>query len=253
MTDGPDLSPYNLLIATPIADGRPENNYITSYDFTKEVLEAHGAKIRPLRLNYCADIYVVRALLLGTFIRDPHATHMIFIDADMGWHPDSISRMLLLQRDFIAAAGPKKRYPIEMAFALVDDYGRPIPIYHEPETNVIEVSEVGACFMMISRRCAERMVTAHPELEFDYEDGRECAVFDPIIIHKGEGFPRRRLSEDYSFCYRWRQLGGKIDLLADVELTHTGSHTFKGSMLGQLAKQYADFKPEEIVYGAKTA
>ena len=239
----PDLSHYNLFIATPVMDGRPESNFNDSLIKTKALLEEHGAKLHHLTHKYCADIYLARARLLSAFLREKDATHMMFIDADMGWEAQDVARMLMLQRDFLAVAGPKKKYPLEFAFQLCDEHGKPIPLYHELETNVAEVTAVGAAFLMITKDCAQKIVDAHPELEFDADENTvEYAVFDPIIINVGDNSPRRRLSEDYSFCYRWRQLGGKVELLMDVRLTHTGSHTFSGCLLEELVKHDPSFK-----------
>lgn len=241
-----DLSAYHLVIATPAIDGKVESSYRKSLDATKELLREHGAKVFDIEDKYCADIYLTRTRLLGTFLRLKEPTHMIFIDADMDWNPNDIAHMLMLKRDFIAAAGPRKKYPIDFAFQLCDEYSNPLPLYHEIETNVAEVSAVGAAFMMISRSCAQRIVDAHPELEFDFNDTIvECAVFDPIIIDKAPGYPRRRLSEDYSFCYRWKKLGGKIEILLSVKLGHSGSHRFEGCLLDDLVVRDPDFNKSD--------
>ena len=40
----------------------------------------------------------------------------------------------------------------------------------------------------------------------------------------------RYLTEDYSFCRRWRMLGGKIYVLREAELGHIGTHVYRGSL-----------------------
>lgn len=252
MTDPIDLSAYNLVIATPMFAGKPEHTFKKSLDATKEMLEAHGGKVVDINYKHCADIYLARTRLLGHFLRmkDPQPTHMLFCDDDMDWNPEDVAYMLMLNRDFLAAAGPRKKYPIDFAYQLCDDYSNPIPLYHEIETNVAEVSAVGAAFMMISRACAQKIVDAHPEQEFDFSDTEvECAVFDPIIVNVGPEYPRRRLSEDYSFCYRWRKLGGKVEVLLSVRLGHTGSHRFEGCLLDELAKRDPEFNAPENTDG----
>lgn len=248
--DKADLSPYKLLIATPVMDGRPESTYKNSLNQTKQMLEAHGSTLASVDHKYCADISLARAKLLSYFLRAKDFTHMLMIDADMGWKPEDVGRMLLLNRDFIAAVGPKKQYPICFAFQNVDDYSRVQPVLHELETNVGEFTEVGAAFLMISRACAERIVAAYPELEFDEEPGvTGYSVFDPLIINVGKDYPRRRLSEDYAFCYRWRKIGGKVQVLMDVELTHTGPHTFKGCLLTDVLMKDPEFNtPDGTCY-----
>ncbi len=38
----------------------------------------------------------------------------------------------------------------------------------------------------------------------------------------------RYLSEDYAFCRRWRDLGGRIYVDTQSKLTHHGSYTYRG-------------------------
>ncbi|HEY1696514.1 MAG TPA: hypothetical protein VGG39_30340 [Polyangiaceae bacterium] len=40
----------------------------------------------------------------------------------------------------------------------------------------------------------------------------------------------RYLTEDYSFCRRWRLLGGKIHVLLEGELGHVGTYVYRGSL-----------------------
>jgi hypothetical protein len=114
-------------------------------------------------------------------------------------------------------------------------------MYHEIETNVAEVSEVGGAFVMLKRDVAQKISNAHPELMFKSEnDAEDYAVFDPIILPTG-----RRLSEDYAFCYRLRKLGVKIEILLDVTLKHVGMHVFEGNLLEHLVMQDPTFNEVE--------
>ena len=40
-------------------------------------------------------------------------------------------------------------------------------------------------------------------------------------------------SEDYGFCQLWRSLGGKIHVLPDIKLSHTGRNHYPTDMVGQ--------------------
>ena len=242
MPDAPDLSEYNLLICTPSASGKPDYTYQASIEQTKEMLRQHGAKVDVFKVNYVADIYFARSKLLGAFHRDKKFTHLLFIDDDMGWPAEAVAHLLMLKRDFIGVVGCKKVYPLEFAYQMLDDKSRIIPLYHELETNVAEIPYIGGAFVMLSRNCVDRLWDAYPELQYDMPDGVvESALFDPIIINI-PGYPRRRLSEDFSLCHRWAKIGGKVYCKMDVTLTHTGQHTFTGNLMGHLTKQ----NPKEI-------
>lgn len=228
MTDYPDLSHMSLLISSPSMDGTWQDSYVDSLNKTRTLLEKCKVKFDWHRALYSADVALTRAKLFADFHKNSDYDRTLFIDADMGWDPVDIIRMLQLNRQFLCAAGPKKKYPIEFAFNMWGVDGRPVPMTQEVNTNVATVPHVGGAFVMITKEVAARMVSSYPELEYDVSPGVvEYALFDPIIL---DSKIRRRLSEDYAFCHRWRKIGGKVEMLTDVRLSHTGSHTFSGSV-----------------------
>lgn len=235
--DRVDLTGVNLLIATPMGDGRPEDIYNSSLDRTKQLIRFHNGEIECFKTKYISDISFARSKLFGAFLRNKQYTHMLMIDADQAWEAEDVVWMLLLNRDFIAGVSPKKCYPIEYAFNMMGDDGHPVQFLHELETNVAEVPFVGGAFVMISRGCVERMAEEYKNLEYDSADGQvEYSVFDPIILDAKNGTGRRRLSEDYAFCWRWRKIGGKVQVKMDIRLQHAGTHVFSGMLLEYLAE-----------------
>lgn len=242
MEDKIDLSGCHLFIASPVMDGKVEFVYHNSLMRTKALLESLGAKVQTLATKYCADVSLARSRLFGAFLRVHEATHILSIDSDMGWDEHDVVKMLLLKRDFLAAVGPKKIYPITFAYNNSDDNFKQLPLIHEIETNVAEVSEVGGAFVLMTKECCQKLADAHPELRFHGdEDVMEYAIYDPVYITSDDGSLIRRLSEDYAVCYRWRQLGGKIEVLLDATLQHVGSHTFTANLMEHCLVQDPDF------------
>src|SRR5262249_43024321 len=90
----------------------------------------------------------------------------------------------------------------------------------------------GTGFLMIKRAVIERLIAAHPELRYTgvHDDQPSApakphyALFDCII----DPISGIYLSEDYSFCRRWRKLGGEIWIDTESRLTHIGPHAFQG-------------------------
>jgi hypothetical protein len=102
----------------------------------------------------------------------------------------------------------------------------------------VSVRYAGTGFLLISRAAIIRLCEAHPELQYtaidvqaDSQTGtlNRFALFDTFI----EPETRTSLSEDYSFCRRWTDLGGEIWLDMQSTLTHTGSFTFVGNLATQ--------------------
>jgi hypothetical protein len=80
------------------------------------------------------------------------------------------------------------------------------------------------------------MVAHYADTEFDCRDapnGTAWALFDPY--HTG----RKKLSEDLSFCQRWRDIGGRVFVIPDIRMGHIGLKTFTGSFADWLANQNA--------------
>ena len=197
--------------------------------------------------NYCVD----------EFMRSG-ATHLMFIDSDIGFNPQDVLALLALMTDespydVMGGPYPKKCISWEKIKQAVDkgvadenpnvlekfvgDYvfnpkggSGQIPI-GEP----CEVMEIGTGFMMIRRKTFEDYQKAFPHLWYkpdhvrtEHFDGtREImAYFDCIIDPQS----KRYLSEDYMFCYNVDKMGGKVWLCPWMQLQHVGSYIFGGSL-----------------------
>ena len=221
----PDFTGARVMIATPCIDGKYESSYMASVFQTLLMLQQNGVVAQLAEEKYTADISLGRAKLFGAFLRSS-ATHMLMIDADMAWQSEAILRLFGAKKDFVAIAGPKKRYPITFAANHTDKDGNPLPLQYDNASATMEVSEIGSAFCLITRRMAEKMRDSYPETEFLGATGeREYGVFMPLVKD------RRYFSEDFAFCKRWRDIGGTVHMVPDVALSHTGSHTFTAAFL----------------------
>jgi hypothetical protein len=96
----------------------------------------------------------------------------------------------------------------------------------------------GGGFQLIRRSALQKMIAAYPETHFrsvhslpmsgsrwdTQQSSNLYALFDCIIDPETGAY----LSEDYSFCLRWRKIGGKIWIDTASKLTHTGPYDFVG-------------------------
>jgi hypothetical protein len=77
------------------------------------------------------------------------------------------------------------------------------------------------------------MLKAYPELKYNNDvtinnqhlDDHFYALFDTMI----DPVDRRYLSEDYTFCRRWQEIGGDIWLDPSISLNHYGHFCFQGN------------------------
>lgn len=230
MTDKP-FSHIYVQVATPAGDGRFGGDYVTSLMNTKTTLEHFGAQFYWAYFPNCSDLCHIRNKILGEFVRAEKYTHLLKVDSDMGWEPADVMRMLTFNKDFIAGVGCKKKIPAEWCVSNRSDInGETLPVVMHPngDTLLAEVQYVGAGFVLISRACAIRMLEAYRDLSYIdcYDKVREVGLYDPVTIINEDY--RERYFDDFAFCYRWRQIGGKVYVIPDIHLKHMGNYTFEG-------------------------
>jgi hypothetical protein len=184
-----------------------------------------------LGINYSIDTMVNESLiprgrnnLVAKMLHNQAATHLMFIDVDLGFDPEAILRLLLANQDVVGGVYPMKRIPVRYVINTV-----PNPV---TQGDLVEVSTLGTGFMLVKRHVFDKMIAAHPELKYrdnigigqQYEPFM-YGLFD-TMIDKDDNY----LSEDWTFCYLWRLMGGKIFADVGIKLDHTGYHKYEGDL-----------------------
>jgi hypothetical protein len=173
-----------------------------------------------------------RNTLVAKFLNSPDSTHLMFIDADIGWEPWHLLVMLNAQKDVIGGLYPMKTLPVKWCVngfegAEVSEDG-----------NLQEVSKTGTGFMLVKRDVFEKM-NAHPAVKpFNNDIGLPKELDQHLRTYYDTAVRENRYySEDWTFCENWRDLGGKIWVDKRVLLKHSGTYVF-------------DFQSQEPLYKA---
>ena len=189
-----------------------------------------------------------RNILVKRFLQQPQFTHMMFIDADIGFNPESVLRLVEFDKDCTSAVYPKKSINWELVKEKVAK-GAPEDIRqmgldfninlisNDPHINgFVKVLDVATGFLMMKREMIERMYEHYKEELFAVNDiqGQNVADYIAIFACSIDKKTKRFLSEDYAFCRRWQEMGG--DVWADITtpLSHTGTHVFSGIILERI-------------------
>ena len=186
---------------------------------------------RERNLNWSLDTMVNESLitrgrnnLMAKMLTNKLATHLMFIDSDIRFEADSIFKLLDADKDLIGGLYPVKGYPIRYVVN-----GMPEPVV---EGDVEEVRHLGTGFMMIKRHVFETMIAKWPEKKFRDSIGvgkkyepYMYALFETCLDSNGD-----YMSEDWYFCDKWRELGGKVYAHKGILLSHTGFHEFRGNL-----------------------
>jgi hypothetical protein len=169
-----------------------------------------------------SDIAGSRAAIFGAFVRSD-ADVLVFVDDDIFWTPGSLIKLIDQPVDVVGGIYPKKREPLEWPFkiGIKDEYRA------DPTTGLMEVMGLPGGFMKISRNCAQKMTEAYPRqtLRSTSEHSQFWPVFDPYEMPDGN-----RLSEDFSFCQRWLDIGGQVWADFELEMGHIGYKSFVGTV-----------------------
>ena len=176
-----------------------------------------------------------RNTLTAKFLHTKESTHLMFIDADIGWEPWHLLVMLDAQKDVIGGLYPMKSLPIKWCVNGIP--GQPEPA---PEQNHIEVSKTGTGFMLIKREVFEKL-DAHPATKPFKNDIGLPPELDPYMKTYFDTAVRegRYYSEDWTFCENWRDLGGQVWVDKRVLLRHTGTYVFDHAAQEQLIQSFA--------------
>lgn len=165
-----------------------------------------------------------RNSLCAKALYNPKVTHLMFIDADIGFHPDHIIGMMLADKDVIGGLYPKKALPI--------DYNFNIKRGGKIEGPLVECDTIATGFLLFKREVYEKLIEAHKDKKVvdDIGLGKEYepylyAIFDTEIDEQGH-----YLSEDWLFCRRWAKLGGEVWADTRVLLDHVGNYVFTGTI-----------------------
>jgi hypothetical protein len=248
----------NVLICTPCYGGQVTAAYLHSILHLLPVLERMGIGHKLLTKSQESLISRARNTFAAEFLGRKDFSHLLFLDADIGFEPEAVVRMVEHGGAVVATAYPMKgliwerigeaaragktvdqlrRAGIEFAVNTGEPgNNRTIAV----ENGFIRVQEVGSGMLLIARQALEKMTERFPESRYvndiggydnEFTKGNFWTFFEPMVQPE----TGRYLSEDYAFCYKWvRHCGGEIFLNIDSKVTHVGSYSYQGHFLRTL-------------------
>ncbi|KAG5191327.1 hypothetical protein JKP88DRAFT_251655 [Tribonema minus] len=244
-----------ILIATPAYNGAVTTHYFESMIQLARVAEKeHNIGITVTTISTESLITRARNMMVAQFVDNPKFTHLLFVDADIGFPPEAVVDLIKADFPVSACPYPRKSYNFKKYKESPDDdmancmsyiinitqptedsaKGVDIPVFKD---HFIKVLEAGTGFMCVKRQVLEAMIEAYPELRHKLEmasygrDGWLYGLFDTMV----EPITRRFLSEDFAFCRRWRDLGGSVFLNTRCNLMHSGQHVYFANFIKSIS------------------
>ena len=266
---GAPIAAPRLMVATPLYGGA-EADYLRSVVALAGAAERAGMACAFAWLSNNAVIDRARNVLTAAFLQSD-ATHLVFIDGDIGFEPDALLDLVSRMQgdDRLAVVGapcPKRRINWNLvASAAATGLGQSDPIDLEKYSGVfaldplepqasfrvdepLELVRVGTGLMVVRRDVIEGLCAAHPELRYaadaldrdsgvagDHLTALFTAMIDPDTGHL--------FSDDYAFCRRARAAGFRIWLAPWLRTSHTGPARFAGTLADLAQLSATSFQP----------
>ena len=179
-----------------------------------------------------------RNTLTAKFLDMPEATHLMFIDADIGWEPWHLLVLLNRNVDVIGGLYPMKTMPVKW---VVNGFEGA----EEGTEGLQEVSKAGTGFLLM-KKAVFATCAAHPavkqyknDIGLDPRFDQHLKTFFDTAVRQN-----RYYSEDWTFCENFRDMGGRIWVDKRVLLRHSGSYVFamenQEHLLNTIGPMYLD-------------
>jgi hypothetical protein len=244
-----------IFIATPMYGGMCTGQY--TQGLLDLISALHNSGHNALYGKTYNESLITRArnTLVNEFL-NTDADYLLFIDADQGFKSYEILKMIESDVDLIGAIYPMKsinwsrvtsaiesgvqieeleKYTGYFSANLKADEDQSITIVLDKP---LQVDNVATGMMLIKREVFEKMIpttetyaAAASSGQIDF-DKKHYEFFKTEIDENGV-----LLSEDYYFCKKWEELGGKVYAAPWVQITHFGSYEFSGSFAKSIILQ----------------
>tara|TARA_R110002020_G_scaffold3405_4_gene15233 strand:- start:1096 stop:1956 length:861 start_codon:yes stop_codon:yes gene_type:complete len=242
-----EQSPYKIMVCTPCHSD-------VSMHYCQAVLkfqQACWAKKIQVSFTLLKSSLVTqgRNLCVAEMLNhEDNYTHLLFIDSDIDFNSETIFKMLGFDKDIIGVPYPMKTLNWDKILKKntskhsADDLAKagftfPIKVNNPDSITVnqglMELTHAPTGCMLIKRNVLEKMIKEYPHLE----------IFQPTIINgvevKKENMynlfdtlhdpvTKRYFGEDFGFCQRWVDIGGKVYAYINDYITHVGEYSYCG-------------------------
>lgn len=226
-----------VALCTPCYDGRVHLQYATSLTETLFRCVREGIEVDFHNSRGCANLTRSRNLLVAQSLANG-ADQVFFIDSDIQWRAEDFIRLVGHKEDVVCGVPQKRtqRWMEDGEMAVI-----PLSGAFEKE-GVVEVERAPSAFMRIRRHVFEKLAREGIAKPFLF-DRAERSIWpycynwfwydlSPLDRPHSEylewawgGTPDNKQyvqddGEDFYFCRRFRDIGGKIHVDLDVALVH---------------------------------
>lgn len=176
------------------------------------------------------DVATQRDVLATQFL-ESDATHIWMVDDDISFLADLPMKLLSFEKDFIGAVCPHRWFDtnkLTLRAAEGKTGDELLSLSHRfalrteraiVANELLKVDFIGAGCIVLSRACVERMAEGATKYRPQPKKAFALSLFRRDLDESGD-----ELTEDWSFCKRWRECGGEIFAYPFAAMSHTGPY-----------------------------
>lgn len=217
---GFNLAGKKLMIGLPAYDHKVGLRMAVSLMRLGQQVMEHGIHIQVSSICGCSVVSRARNMIAHEFLKSD-CDHLLFIDSDMNFEPDSVLRLLAWNQTKPIVGGAYESRKEGKIYILSLD-GDKEHVQMDAMGNV-KARRIATGFMMIQRQVFEKLAEMHPEWE--HKDNTSDAMLHSFFDFKvtREGY----IGEDFLFCDRAQEAGFSVWIDPTIKLGHMGIHEFK--------------------------
>jgi hypothetical protein len=238
----------SLFLSTPCYGGQCLQKYAESILALQALASKENIQLYIDTIENESLVQRARNVAVGRFMQKSQAEYFMFIDADVHFEPESVIRLVKSGHELSVACYPKKfvdwnqaaeavkrgddRNMAMLSASLVLNFGaQKIEVIN----GFAPILDGPTGFMLIKRSVFKKMQIRYPELDcVNDHQNRDFDTYNAVFDCMIDPVTRRYLSEDYAFCRRWQQMGGKIYADTETTLGHVGNLPFSGKLSERL-------------------
>ena len=202
-----------VLIATPCLYGKVDAYYVHSLCESIKLGLKHDLALNAVFLANESILPMARNELFALAIQNNY-DHMVFIDDDEYWDPNSLIEIIQSPKDVVALPvvnkGDKK---VEYNIYMKNDTTQDTDGY-------IQISRCGTGFLKLSKKVIHDLWVSNPEIQFRNKILKNICEFSYI----NDQF----VGEDITLCLKISELGYKIWVNPKHTVAHLGVKMYKG-------------------------
>ena len=153
-------------------------------------------------------------------------TDLIMLDDDVWWEDGAILRLLSHPCDVVGGVYPKRQEPLEYPVRRLDG------AVLDPVSGLLEVKYLPGGFLRMTRECLEAMTKHYEHLAYhdpDCPNATATALFwFELRVDEDKHKRLAPWGEDFEFCWKWREMGGKVWLDSLLRFYHIGRKRYEG-------------------------